>query len=88
MRQRTLTLAPRVRSLARLPRCAHISPHPCSPCSVFILDYSSEVEVTNCTNCQIFIGARRGRGARLAGVLGGWLLPSATLVDHLSHRPC
>jgi protein XRP2 len=25
-------------------------------CSVFILDYSSEVEVFNCTNCQIFIG--------------------------------
>lgn len=25
-------------------------------CSVFILDYSSEVEVTNCSNCQIFVG--------------------------------
>ena len=43
--------------------CRCIAPRPCSPCSVFILDYSSEVEVTNCTNCQIFIGARRGRGA-------------------------
>ncbi|PSC71693.1 tubulin binding cofactor [Micractinium conductrix] len=25
-------------------------------CSVFILDYSSEVEVADCVNCQIFIG--------------------------------
>ncbi|KAK9807838.1 hypothetical protein WJX72_010736 [[Myrmecia] bisecta] len=25
-------------------------------CSVYILDYTSEVEVTNCNNCQIFIG--------------------------------
>lgn len=25
-------------------------------CSVFILDYSSEVEISGCTNCQIFIG--------------------------------
>lgn len=27
-------------------------------CSVFILDHSSEVEVHNCRNCQLFIGAR------------------------------
>lgn len=25
-------------------------------CSVFVLDYSSEVEVSDCVNCQIFIG--------------------------------
>lgn len=25
-------------------------------CSVFLLDNSSEVEVSNCVNCQIFIG--------------------------------
>ncbi|KAK9862137.1 hypothetical protein WJX84_009854 [Apatococcus fuscideae] len=25
-------------------------------CTVYLLDYSSEVEVTNCTSCQIFIG--------------------------------
>lgn len=25
-------------------------------CSVYLLDYTSEVEVTNCNNCQIFIG--------------------------------
>lgn len=25
-------------------------------CSVFLLDFTSEVECTNCTNCQIFIG--------------------------------
>ena len=27
-----------------------------SDCSVFLLDYASEVDVTNCVNCQIFIG--------------------------------
>ncbi len=25
--------------------------------SVYLLDYTSEVEVTGCTSCQIFIGA-------------------------------
>jgi hypothetical protein len=34
----------------------------CYCCSVFILDYSSEVEITNCTNCQIFIGEGAGCG--------------------------
>ena len=27
-------------------------------CSVYLLDYTGEVEVTGCTSCQIFIGAR------------------------------
>ena len=27
-----------------------------SNCNVFLLDYTSEVEVTNCNNCRIFIG--------------------------------
>ena len=26
-------------------------------CSVYLLDYTGEVEVTGCTSCQIFIGA-------------------------------
>jgi hypothetical protein len=29
----------------------------CGDHSVYLLDYTSEVEVTGCTSCQIFIGA-------------------------------
>lgn len=34
-------------------------------CSVYLLDYTSEVEVTNCSNCRIFIGARGREGGRV-----------------------
>lgn len=49
--------------------------HPFVPVdSVFILDYSSEVEVADCVNCQIFIGKCRPllAGPSAEGCMGWW----------------
>ena len=65
--------APARRASSQRPRpaAAADAPHLPPARSVFILDYSSEVEVTNCTNCQIFIGAPAADAPAAAQPRGG-----------------